>query len=663
MRLLDVGCGWGGMVRARGASTTACARSASRCRTTKPSTRATRPSAPGSTIGSRSACRTTATSPTGRSTRSARSACSSTSVWRSSTSTSRSSAGSCDPGAACSTTASAGDRGRVARSCAGVASSTGTCSPTASCTRSATWCRACSNRGSKCATSKVCASTTRSTLREWVANLEARLGRSVAAGRPGRAAFGGCTWRRRPSTSRPAACRSIRCSRCPATKHVRACRAGPTGTRRALEHAGWTRSGDGSAHRLTAYDAPCLSRPTRPLVVARAIRAFADGFAAVLLARYLQALGFSNTQIGVLITATLLGSAVLTLWAGLRLNRWGAQKVLFASCGLMALTGVGFASVTRYWPLLVVAFLGTLESVRWRRQLVPAHRAGGHRRLHAAAGASAPVRDLQPLRRVRGRRRRAGVGGAGTDRRCARLGRRDGDAVLVSHLRGHGGRRRVRLPRPAHARAPRRPNRRGLHKSRDIVIRLSALFTLDSAGGGFVVTSLLVLYLDVRFDLSPGATGATLAAAGTLTAFSQLLSPRLANRIGLVHTMVFTHLPANVFLILAGIVPNAAARDHVLAHPRRALANGRARASIVGDARRGGRRTRRGGQRHERAPQLGLRDSRRPLQGSCFSTRSFGWPLDGRRCDEGRVRLAVVAPTNRPQLISGVTFSRADDPG
>jgi predicted MFS family arabinose efflux permease len=91
------------------------------------------------------------------------------------------------------------------------------------------------------------------------------------------------------------------------------------------------------------------------------------------------------------------------------------------------------------------------------------------------------------------------------------------------------------------------------------VVRLSALFTLDSAGGGFAVTSLLVLYLDLRFGLSPGATGATLAAAGVLTAFSQFVSARLAARIGLVRTMVFTHLPANAFLILAGIVPSAPA--------------------------------------------------------------------------------------------------------
>jgi predicted MFS family arabinose efflux permease len=99
--------------------------------------------------------------------------------------------------------------------------------------------------------------------------------------------------------------------------------------------------------------------------------------------------------------------------------------------------------------------------------------------------------------------------------------------------------------------------RRGLHRSRAIVLRLSLLFSLDAAGGGFAVQSLLVLYLDLRFGLSPAATGATLAASGVLTAFSQLFAHRLAGRFGLVRTMVFTHLPANVFLILAGVVPSA----------------------------------------------------------------------------------------------------------
>jgi MFS family permease len=298
--------------------------------------------------------------------------------------------------------------------------------------------------------------------------------------------------------------------------------------------------------------------PTRPLVVARAIRGFADGFAAVLLARYLQNLGFSNTQIGVLITATLLGSAGLTLWAGLRLNTWTAQKVLFASCGLMALTGVGFSTITQYAPLLIVAFVGTLNPSGGDVSLflpteqaamadLTTHEERPHRfavynvmaTLAAAAGALAsPLPD---------RIAHAQDWNVATVERLSFLIYVVAAALAALVYRG--------LRTHAHLEAP----RRGLHKSKKVVYRLSALFTLDSAGGGFVLTSLLVLYLDLRFHLSPGAMGALFAAAGTVTAFSQFIAPRIARRIGLVRTMVFTHLPANVFLILAGIVPNAGA--------------------------------------------------------------------------------------------------------
>ena len=95
-------------------------------------------------------------------------------------------------------------------------------------------------------------------------------------------------------------------------------------------------------------------------------------------------------------------------------------------------------------------------------------------------------------------------------------------------------------------------------------MELAALFSLDSAGGGFVVTSLLVLWLHLRFDLSAGATGAVFFAAGVLGGFSQFLAPRLAARFGLIRTMAFTHMPANVLLVLTAFAPNGGDRDHVL---------------------------------------------------------------------------------------------------
>ncbi len=297
---------------------------------------------------------------------------------------------------------------------------------------------------------------------------------------------------------------------------------------------------------------------TRPLLVARAVRAFADGFASVLLARYLKDLGLSGLQIGVIVTATLLGSAVLTLFAGLRLARFGARAVLLGSCVLMALTGVGFSVVIRFWPLAIVGFVGTMNPT------------GGDVSLFLPTEQAA----LADLTTVAERPHRFALYNLGAALTAA------GGALVsalperLAHANGWNVARAERYSfllyvvtavgagiaywRIRGVRAGPTPGR-GMHRSRAMVIRLSALFSLDSAGGGLVLNSLLVLYLFVRFHLSPGVTGATFAAAGVLTAGSQLASARIARRIGLVRTMVFTHLPANACLILAGILPSAPA--------------------------------------------------------------------------------------------------------
>jgi MFS family permease len=297
---------------------------------------------------------------------------------------------------------------------------------------------------------------------------------------------------------------------------------------------------------------------TRPLLVARAVRAFADGFASVLLARYLKDLGLSGLQIGVIVTATLVGSAVLTLFAGLRLARYGARSVLMASCVLMALTGVGFSAVTRFWPLAIVGFVGTMNPTGGDVSLfLPTEQAA---LADMTTTAERPHRfALYNL----GAALTAAVGAlvSALPQRLAHaygwsIVRTERFSFLLYLLTAVGAGlaySRITKARPAPV------SHWGLHRSRSTVIRLSALFSMDSAGGGFVLNSLLVLYLFVRFHLSPGATGATFAATGVLSAFSQLASARLAARIGLVRTMVFTHLPANGCLILAGILPSAPA--------------------------------------------------------------------------------------------------------
>ncbi len=296
---------------------------------------------------------------------------------------------------------------------------------------------------------------------------------------------------------------------------------------------------------------------TRPIVVARSIRGFADGFVSVLLAQYLAHLGFTGAQIGAIVTGTLLGSAALTLFTGLRWGHLDPRRVLLGACVLMAATGFGFATVTRFWPLLVVAVIGTLNPSAGDvsvflpvEQAAIADRTGEPDRprrfawFNLAGGFGAALGALaSPIPSWLARRNDWNVTAV------------ERHAFVIYVIAALAAAITYRTMQPArHARpALRAP----LQASRGIVVRLSLLFSLDSAGGGFAIHAIIVLYLHQRFDLDARAIGMTLFVTSLLASGSQLLAPRVATRIGLVRTMVFTHLPANVFLVLAGIVPTA----------------------------------------------------------------------------------------------------------
>ncbi len=296
------------------------------------------------------------------------------------------------------------------------------------------------------------------------------------------------------------------------------------------------------------------------VVIARALRGFADGFVSVFLAIYLTALGFSPLQIGAIVTATLLGSAALTLGVGLVAHRRELRVMLLAACVLMMLTGIGFIAVTGFWALMVVAAAGTLNpSAGDVSVFLPTEQAflAGH------------VEDLDRPRLYAVYNLGAAFAGAfgalasGLPEYLARQGHlskvdvlRSGFSVYIVVAiaifviyRG--------LRREAVATDVAQVTRQPLGESRRTVLELAALFCIDAASGGFVVQSLLVLWLHLRWDLSTADTAAVFFAVSLLSAFSQLLAGPLASRIGLVRTMVFTHLPANLFLALAAFAPSA----------------------------------------------------------------------------------------------------------
>ena len=282
----------------------------------------------------------------------------------------------------------------------------------------------------------------------------------------------------------------------------------------------------------------------RRLLVTRAARGFADGVVSVLLASWLQSLGFSPFQIGAIVTATLLGSAALTLGVGLLGHRLRRRAVLLSAAGLMVATGLGFAGVTSFWPLLVIAFVGTINpSAGDVTVFLPAEQA-------VLADAIAP-RDRTMIFAWHNL-----IGAVAGALGALAAGLPPRAAFLVYAGLGLFAATQYKQLSPA-AEAPEGEQTGPLAKSRSVVLRLAAIFAIDSFAGGFIVQSLLALWLFQRFGLAVETAGAFFFATGLLSAASQFFSPRLAARIGHVRTMVFTHLPSNFLLIAAGLMPTA----------------------------------------------------------------------------------------------------------
>ncbi|HEV3113185.1 MAG TPA: MFS transporter [Candidatus Binataceae bacterium] len=295
------------------------------------------------------------------------------------------------------------------------------------------------------------------------------------------------------------------------------------------------------------------------LILTRALRALGDGAVSILLVSYLQGIGFSAFDVGAIVTGTLLGSAALTLLVGLVPHGVHPLRLLKAAAILMLATGMGFALARSFWPLFAIAVIGTLNPsagdvsvfLPMEQTLLSDTVRGADRTLIFAwynvcatfTGAIGALLSALPAVVARNH---------GWSRVSAeRMGFVGYALLAVAVLAGY-----LRMS-PAAETSLAGTARMPLAHSRAIVMRLSALFSLDSFGGGFVVQSLLVLWLFHRFDLSPQATAAVFFAAGLLGGLSQFVSAWMAERIGLINTMVFTHLPANVFLVLAGVMPTA----------------------------------------------------------------------------------------------------------
>ena len=307
-----------------------------------------------------------------------------------------------------------------------------------------------------------------------------------------------------------------------------------------------------------------LDRDGRLLFLTRVVRMFAYGFLAVVLVLYLVELGLDGLTIGAILTLTLIGDTLVSLWLTTNADRIGRRRVLVAGSLLMAAAGIVFA-VTAWPPLLILAatigvisptgnevgpFLAVEQAAlsettpdARRTPTFAWYNLAGY--VATATGALAAGLLAQALVSMAGwpkvdAYRAIVVGYAVAGVLMAIVFRRVGSGVEVAAPPASDGiARRLGL-------GPR---------SRGIVTRLSALFAIDAFGGGFIPQSLMVYWFESRFGVEPALLGAIFFFANLLAAVSSLSASRLASRIGLINTMVFTHLPSNVLLILVPLMP------------------------------------------------------------------------------------------------------------
>jgi MFS family permease len=286
------------------------------------------------------------------------------------------------------------------------------------------------------------------------------------------------------------------------------------------------------------------------LYAARCLRGVGDGFAVVILPAYLSAIGLSPVQIGFIATVSLFGTALLTLLVGLIAPRHDLRNLLLFGAGLMIATGIAFPSSEHLALIATVAFIGTINpSTGDIGVLVPLE----HASLARGVADEQRTHTFARYSLIGALSMAVGALAAGLSDLLIASGLERLTAFRVMfYLYGFLGMMSAalyyRLPRaqadPSRPTAP-------LGPSRNIVYRLAVLFSLDAFAGGFTVQSLLALWLFEKFSLSVSVASLFFFWAGVLSAFSYPVAARIAGRIGLINTMVFTHIPSSICLILA----------------------------------------------------------------------------------------------------------------
>ena len=303
------------------------------------------------------------------------------------------------------------------------------------------------------------------------------------------------------------------------------------------------------------------------LFITRIARMFGYGFLSVVLVLYLTQVGLSETQIGLLLTLTLIGDTVISLWITTNADHIGRRRMLIVGAFLMVFAGLLFAVTRDFIFLLMAATIGVISPSGYEvgpflsiEQAALSQIVSDEKRTNifawynlvgsfaTALGALAGGSLVQILMD-------SGVSSLGSYRAIVIV-----YAVIGIMLGGLF----TRLSRAVEVQAGGDPPqstsafkaRFGLHRSRRVVLKLSSLFSIDAFAGGFVLQSILAYWFHLRFNVQPAVLGSIFFGANILAGLSALSAAWVASKIGLIRTMVFTHIPSNILLILVPLMPN-----------------------------------------------------------------------------------------------------------
>jgi MFS family permease len=317
-----------------------------------------------------------------------------------------------------------------------------------------------------------------------------------------------------------------------------------------------------------------LERDGRLLLAAKMVRMFANGFLSVILAIYLKLIGFDDFLIGLILTTTLLNSVIFTLVASFYADKIGRRKFLLLYAALMSVSGFIFTISENYFALIIAAFIGTinitgaesgafltieqailpqtLKNVRKRNTVFAIYNMAGT--LAMAAGVL--LSGLPSILQQHLQYFDIGLNQIGSIKLLFALYSVLGIVLLgIYLLLSQKIEIRDNLEKQKDESTQLTKISSLTPKSRSIVMKLSCLFAIDSFAGGFMIQSIVSFWFFTRFGADLTTLSYIFSVSGVLTAFSFMAAAKIADRIGLINTMVFTHIPANILIIAVAFAP------------------------------------------------------------------------------------------------------------